>query len=273
MRHLRKGIVKLVFCVCLFWACDNPFSYSPFEARVAEELQNTTAKNLQRIALLDTSASQPFKIALIADVHYHFDNLRDALTDINQRDSAAFIIVAGDITENGLQKEFELFHQIMASAGKPYLTVIGNHDYLSNGGEVYQQMFGPFNYSFTFRKVKFVMWDDVLWESKKAPDWKWLETSLGEPAVKEAGGAYRHVIPFSHIPPTDGQLEAKAQLFHQLLRDNNVNISIHGHKHAYSKAEYFGDGIRYVTIGSPQKRSYALLTITPYEIAVEKIEY
>lgn len=265
--------MKLLFCVCLLWACDNPFSYSPFEARVADEFQNTTTKNLQQIALLDTSARNPFKVALIADIHYHFDNLRDALTDIDQKDSAAFIIVVGDFTENGLQNEFELFHHIMASAGRPYLTVIGNHDYLSNGGKIYQQMFGSFNYSFTFRKVKFVMWDNVLWESKKVPDWKWFETSLGEPAVDETGGVYHHVIPFSHIPPIDAQLVAKSQMFHQFLYDNNVNISIHGHKHAFSMEEYFGDGVRYVTIGSPQKRSYALLTITPYEIVVEKIEY
>src|SRR5688572_25900860 len=100
IRHYWKSVVKLVFYACLLWACDNPFSYSPFEARVAEELQNTTAKNLQRIAQLDTSAHRPFKVALIADSHYHFDNLRDALADIHQKNSAAFILVVGDIAEN-----------------------------------------------------------------------------------------------------------------------------------------------------------------------------
>jgi predicted phosphodiesterase len=272
-RYYGKGIVKWMFCVCLLWACDTPFSFSPFEANVPEEFQNTTAKNLQRIALLDTSVRHSFKVALLADIHYHYDNLTDALTDIDQKDSAAFIIVAGDLTENGLKKEFELFRDIMAGTNKPYLTVIGNHDYLSNGGMIYQQMFGPLNYSFTFQNVKFVMWDNVLWESNKSPDWQWLQSSLDEPAVDDARDAYHHVIPFSHVPPVDGQLVEKAGMFHELLRGSNVKLSIHGHKHLHSMEEYFGDGIRYVTIGSPQRRSYVLLTISPDEVMVEKIEY
>lgn len=213
-----------------------------------------------------------YSVALLSDSHYHFDDLRDVVKDINARDDIAFIIVTGDITDNGLQKEFELFHRIMAGSIRPYITVIGNHDYLSNGAEVYRQMFGPFNYSFTFRQVKFVMWDNVQWESNKYPDWKWLGSALSEPAGdKEGSNSYHHVIPFSHIPPFDDQLSANAADFHELLRTNKITLSIHGHKHEYSDYELYGDEIHYVTIGSPQKRGYAILTVTPNTASVRKI--
>jgi 3',5'-cyclic AMP phosphodiesterase CpdA len=266
--------IGLLFLFALVGGCDNPFSFSPFEARVPGELRNTTEKNLRMIEAIENSNDSIFSVALLSDTHYHFDNLRDAVKDINARNDIAFIIVTGDISENGLQKEFELFHRIMAGSNRPYLTVIGNHDYLSNGAEVYRQIFGPFNYSFTFHHVKFVMWDNVLWESNKYPDWEWLVKALSEPGgEKEGGSSYHHIIPFSHIPPFDGQLLADAADFHELLKANKVTVSIHGHKHAYSDNELYGDGIRYVTVGSPQKRAYAILTITPSTASVRKIAY
>jgi predicted MPP superfamily phosphohydrolase len=155
-------------------SCDNPFSYSPFEARVPGEFRNTTEKNLDRIRALEAPSDTALTIALISDSHYHFSNLKDAVDDIDSRPSVRFIIVIGDVTENGLQKEYEIFHTIMSGSVKPWLTVVGNHDHLSNGGAIYQQMFGELNYSFTFGRTKFVIWDNILWESNRTPDWEWL---------------------------------------------------------------------------------------------------
>src|SRR5688572_774463 len=96
----RLKVVKLIICLCFFGACDHPFSYSPFEAAVPGPLQNTTEKNLQKIVALDTLSSGEFKVALLADPHYHLNDLRDALEAIDQKNNVAFIIVAGDLTEN-----------------------------------------------------------------------------------------------------------------------------------------------------------------------------
>jgi predicted phosphodiesterase len=265
----------LLILLAVLWACENPFSYSPFEANVPKEIRNTTDRNLQKIARLDSVITDSiFHVAVISDAHYHLNSLRDAISNINSNENFSFIIVVGDITENGLQKEFELFHSIMKNSKKPYLTVIGNHDYLSNGGIVYQQIFGPVNYSFTFQNVKFVMWDNVLWESNKVPDWEWFKHTLRQPAQEEGGSSpYRHIIPFSHIPPFDGQLKDSAESFHELLRKHEVKFSVHGHKHEYSYRELFGDGIQYVTVGSPQHREYTWLTISPGQMTFKKMEY
>jgi Icc protein len=266
--------VLFILLTCL-GACENPFSYSPFEANVPKEMRNTTEKNLQKIARLDSMTTDSvFHVAVISDAHYHLNSLRDAISDINSKGDFSFIIVVGDITENGLQKEFEIFHSIMRNSKIPYLTVIGNHDYLSNGGIVYQQIFGPVNYSFTFQNVKFVAWDNVLWESNKTPDWSWFRQALAQPSQEEGRpSSYHHIIPFSHIPPFDGQLKDSAASFHGLLREREVKFSVHGHKHEYSYRELFGDGIQYVTVGSPQHREYAWLTITSGEMTFKKIDY
>jgi Icc protein len=267
--------LRSIVLALLMLSCDDPFSYSPFEARVSNEFRNTTKKNLDRIRTLEASSDTAFTIALISDSHYHFNNLKDALDDIDARPSVQFIIVIGDITENGLQKEYEIFHTIMSGSIKPWLTVVGNHDHLSNGGALYQQMFGELNYSFTFGGTKFVIWDNILWESNRAPDWEWLRNELGS-SYEQTGitSPINHVTPMSHIPPFDGQLLDSAEVFNNLLKANSVEYSMHGHKHTYSAEKLFDDGdVTYVTVGSPQHRTYTLLTASPRQVFIEQIKY
>jgi 3',5'-cyclic-AMP phosphodiesterase len=273
MKELYRVSVLMIILTGLVWACGDPVSFSPFEAQVADVFKNTTEKNLYQIRLLDTAANRPFKVVLLSDSHYHFSSLKDAIKDINQHNDFSFIIVTGDISENGLLKEFEIFHQIMSHSRIPYVTVIGNHDHLSNGAEIYRQMFGPLNYSFAFHGVKFVAWDNTEWESKEKVDYQWLEQALKNRNDLEAISApYRHVIPFSHVPPFDGQFEKNKDRFQSLLEAHDIKLSVHGHKHEFS-VETGENDIRYMTVGSPQKRNYAALTIADGDITISKIEY
>lgn len=260
------GLVGLVVITFLF-SCDRPFAFSPFEARVDASLQGTTKKNLERLRAVNSGDSKPFTVALLADTHYHFDNLADALREINKKDHIAFVIVAGDLAESGLVKDFEYFHSVMAGLKKPYLTTIGNHDYLAQGGLVYQQMFGAFNYAFVFNNVKFVMFDNVRWESNKIPDYGWLQNELA------ANHGYDHVIPVSHIPPFDKQFTEHREYYHRLLLENNITLSLHGHKHEFSRGFVMGDSVEYVTIGSPQKRAYCELHVSPGDLTLEKVSF
>lgn len=271
MARLQRIIGSSMIFMAILWACSDPFAYSPFETKVPDGLKGLTEKNLERIHRFDTAFGKPFKIALISDSHYHFNDLKDALTDINQKNEFAFIIVTGDLTENGLLKEFEIFHEIMSHARIPYLTVIGNHDHLSNGANIYQQMYGQLNYSFVFQNVKFIAWDNTIWESEREADFDWLNEALK--INNENEQVVDHIIPLSHIPPFDDQLAEKRFVFHELLKEHNVALSIHGHKHEFFLGDLYGDGIQYMTVGSPQKRNYVSLSVTPAGISVAKVMY
>jgi 3',5'-cyclic-AMP phosphodiesterase len=271
--NVKRNFTRFFLIVCTFiGACDQPFSYSPFQVDVPQSIRNTTQVNLERIAAIDTVSNDTFRVALIADTHYHFEALKDALNHINRRNDLTFIIVAGDISENGLQKEFELFHSIMSSSKLPYLTVIGNHDYLANGSEVYRQLYGPLNYSFEFHRVRFVMWDNIRWESGKEPDWQWFKDALSAASEKNAGEPTQ-LIPFSHIPPSDPQVKDSEDVYTNLISAHHVKTSIHGHTHEFSQIQSEENEIHYITIGSPQKRAYAVLTIMPDRSEVTQVKY
>ena len=263
---VRKGVVYL-FLASIFWCCDPWFAYSPYEAELDDAYHGTTEKNLALIRALDAGDSKTFKVALLSDPHYHYGKLEDAITHINADPSYAFAIVAGDLTENGLKQEFVFFHESMSRLNIPYITVIGNHDYLSNGELLYRQMYGLYNYTLVFNNTKFVLFDNNTIESQKEPNLDWFASEL----VNDKG--YDHVIPLAHIPPYDVQMEKYHKKYHALVAGNDIPISIHGHRHDFSIEEVYGDGIKYVTISSPQKRTYTELTIMPMAVDVRKVEY
>ena len=256
-----------VFWITIAWSCDPWFSYSPYESRLDPSYVGLTEQNLDLIRSLSAGDSKPFRVALLSDTHYHYSKLDEAVADINSKDYFDFAIVTGDIAENGLKQEFIFFHESMSKLTIPYLTVIGNHDYLVNGEKVYSEMYGPYNYTFVFNNVKFVMFDNVRWESEKSPDLPWLSSVLHN------DHGYDHVIPFSHIPPFDGQMQEYREKIQQLLVENNIRYSIHGHSHRYTLEELYGGGVWYHTIPSPQYSAYTELSVYPDSISFKKIEY
>lgn len=260
--------ICIIFCLAAgVSSCDPWFAFSPYEARLDEAYLGTTDKNLTRINAGDAGDSKPFKIALLSDPHYHYGKLSEAVAHINRNNDYAFAIVVGDLSENGLMQEFIFFHQSMGYLDIPYLTTIGNHDYLSSGEKVYSQMYGANNYFFVYNNVKFVMFDNTTIESEQDPDMDWFARAL----VNDRG--YDHVIPVAHVPPYDRQMKDHDQDFHELLLKNNITVSVHGHKHEFSVAEAYGGGVRYLTVSSPQKRAYTELAITPAGVEIRKIEY
>lgn len=265
-RSFRVRAICLVFAA-FFFSCDPWFAYSPYGANVDDAYHGTTEKNLDLINAMDAGDSKPFKVALLSDPHYHYSKLEDAIARINSDPDYAFVIVAGDLTENGLQQEFVFFHETMMRLKIPYLTVIGNHDYLSNGEMVYKQMYGPYNYTFDFNNTRFVLFDNNTIESEKEPDMDWFGKSIRN------DDGYDHVVPIAHIPPYDVQMQKEKVAYHELLTENRISLSIHGHRHDFSKEDLFGEGTFYVTISSPQKRTYTELIVTPDALEVKKIEY
>jgi len=253
---LINKIIALIGITIFFMACDKVFEFSPYESNVNTKFENTTNKNLQLIKNIGVN-SDTFSIAFIADNHFYYDNLRTVIDDINKKDDILFVIFVGDIADQGLLKEYEIFYDVMKNLNKPYLTAIGNHDYLSNGEVVYKQMFGAYNYSFEFNHNKFVIFDDVIWESNKNPDFDWLSGQLTDNEL------FKQVFVIAHIPPFSNEFNSDTmeQKYTLLMQENNVQLSIHGHVHKYSFGKVYNDSVNYLTVPTVKKLSYCILNV------------
>lgn len=264
-RRVTAG--KILFIVFFFpISCESPFSYSIYDAYVPKQYRGLNEKNLDKLESIERPHGDAFKVALLSDVHYHYDELVAAISYINNDDSILFTILIGDLTDQGLLTEFMLLYDVLEKFEKPFFTVIGNHDYLANGELIYSQMFGEFNYSFVFDDVKFILFDDVFWESNRTPDFGWFKGEFDKPAD------FRSMVPVAHIPPGDGQFtDERTQHYYQVLGGANLRYSFHGHAHGFYDT-VVGD-THYIIVPSVQDRSFTELTIIHSDMSIRQIHY
>lgn len=199
-----------------------PFDVDPSEV-------DLTAKSLARIAARSPSTNT-FKFVAIGDTHDDYSALSAAVAAINTRDDVAFVIVAGDQTDQGLLREFELTRDELARLDVPYVTVIGNHDALSNGPEVYRRMYGPFDYSFEIGAVKFIVFNSNSLEfpGDVVPDRAWLERQQSD----LDGAASAIWVTHQEIRRPDDGRDGGGKAFYARLLDEYpvASLVIHGHR-------------------------------------------
>jgi len=148
------------------------------------------------------------------------------------------------------------------------LTVIGNHDYRSNGDKIYKEMFGEPNRSFIYNNQKFILFDDVFWESNKTPDFNWLAYEL------YTSSTFERVFVFCHIPPYGDEFSSDYEnLYKNLMLNYNVDLSIHGHIHRFEYGDYYDDGMIYLAVESIMDKEYGLVNVSDAGITVEYIKY
>ncbi|MEH0155727.1 metallophosphoesterase [Limibacter armeniacum] len=251
-----------------FTGCTKTFDYSPYQTFVDKDERNTTSNQLNKILINSSDTFQPFRFALISDNHLAYDSFTDALDLIAQDSSLSFVLHGGDIADNGFLREFEVFHNHMADLPIPFLTVIGNHDYLSNGEDVYAIMFGERNYSFVYNDIKFVVFDNVTLESNQVPEFEWIEKELTD------GLNHTHTLTLSHIPPTSNTFTIEQQeRLSSLMKNFKVTLSMHGHIGKYSFEESFEDGVRYLTVDLSGQRTFAIIEVQLDSVIVNRIDY
>lgn len=245
--------------------CQKVFEYTPYSSQLADGYDElTTQKNLEKLDAHNENEAKPFTIALLSDTHDHYTELKMAVDAINSRSDIAFTIIAGDMSDQGMEKEYMLLYDQLKRLKQPLLTVIGNHEYLANAATIYQKMFGPVNYSFTYSSYKFIYFDSNFWEKNGCPDFDWLNAEL-----TATDGATPILI--SHIPPFGDQYDTTSTRIHRSLTSRGqVPLSIHGHIHRYSYNDYFGDGTNYLVVPSLEKRELCLVTFDAGKITVRR---
>lgn len=114
---------------------------------------------------LSTQAqTKSFRFAFISDTHIGSPNgnaeedLRRTISDINKRKDIAFVVITGDITELGTNKELLLAKQILDSLNIAWYIIPGNHDtgWSESGGVMYTSIFGYDKFSFEYNGIRFL---------------------------------------------------------------------------------------------------------------------
>lgn len=255
-----RRILLLALISFILSGCDM-IEYHPYDGRISGE----TGINAKNIAKIEKSCEgkKTFRFAMLGDTQRWYDETEDFVKHINKRDDIDFIIHGGDLADFGLTREFEWMRDILSKLKAPYVALLGNHDCLANGEQIFRKIWGEPNFSFLAGNVKFICLNTNALEydySRPVPDFAFMEGEF-ENKVEE----HEKTIFAMHVPPFNDQFNNNvAKVFQMYIKEfPNLQFCLNAHTHRLAADDLFNDGIIYYSPPNIKKRNYIIFTIKP----------
>jgi 3',5'-cyclic-AMP phosphodiesterase len=180
--------------------------------------------------------TESFVFAVAGDNHSNTEVYNKLIQKIDES-NAVFFVDLGDKTCIGAASEYAESKALLNNLKVPYHMVIGDHDIVGDGYNLWQQYFGPTYYSWNYGNVHFVALNDVLNENGFSEEQlSWLEQDLSS-TKKELKFVFLHRpprCPFT-VPEelgfTGPKSEERIDQFLSILREHKVNKIYAGHIH------------------------------------------
>ena len=136
-----------------------------------------------------------------------------------------FVLLTGDITNDGLTKQYEYLTQLLVELEVPIYIVAGNHAFFNPAAlSEYERWYGPIYYSFDYGDYHFVMLQsggnppNTVIEGISDEQIQWLENDLDQHQ-----NAKMIFVGFHH-PVFGGEFQRNNQEFRQLCEDYDVSM-------------------------------------------------
>lgn len=229
----------------LLTACDL-IDYHPYDGRLdsdtSREINPTNIERIEKVC----EGKDTIRFIFMGDTQRSYNETEDFVKYVNQLDSIDFIIHGGDYTEFGLKKEFEWNDDILSKLKVPYVGLIGNHDVIGNGDQVFRKIFGNENFSFVVSDVKFVCLNTNAIEydySHPVPDFNFLKNEIADSTRN------KRTIVVMHAPPGNEQFDNNVKDVFQLYIKTSATVRERmatGHPPLYKSTirRFHGDAIR-----------------------------
>ncbi|MBO2012591.1 metallophosphoesterase [Siccationidurans soli] len=258
-RRAGRATLALTTGLALLSGCEL-IEFSPNQTSTPAAYSDLTAKNMAALAQRPLAAGDTLRFVFTGDSQRFYSEAEDLVESVNQQPGIAFLVVAGDISDFGLGREMRWVHDKLKKLRVPYLTVVGNHDHAGNGRQVYQEVFGPLNYIFTYAGTRFIMLNTNGREYRfdgSVPNIGWLQQQLADTV-----GVQRQVV-INHVPPMDEDFDPQLeQPYVQALKAApRVALALNGHRHDFGIDQPYGEGLTLINSYAFEKRRYVILTL------------
>lgn len=195
------------------------------------------------VAIQGQDLKPPFDFIAIGDPHRYYQTTSKLLAAA-QRFNPAFAICLGDLTEQGLEEQYQSYLAMIQAAKMPVLSVIGNHDTGTPGGRAaYERIFGRPDFTFDAGGRRFVVLDSAAGRLTP-PQLGWLAGVLD---------GRRRTYVFTHEPPYMGNwwynsiVEGTPQFLDMAQRVHLPWVFL-GHLHVLDGLVW--NGTRFLVVGS-----------------------
>lgn len=253
-----NSLLFLLFLVINLSSC-NMLETHPYDAHITGE-RNINKKNAQRIEEA-MEGTKTFRFAMISDTQRWYNETEEAVKAINARGDIDFVVHGGDLSDFGATQEFLMMRDILKGLKMPWVAVLGNHDCLGTGKEVFEAVYGNPNFAFTAGNVRFICLNTNAMEydySEPVPDFEFIESEMSNlPEHIEKTVFLMHTPPFDFV--FNNNVAKVFQLYiHQFP---NIQFCLYGHGHRLAVDDLFNDGIYYYQCPNIKKRTYLVFTI------------
>lgn len=218
------------------------------------------------------SNPENFSFLVVSDTHYYKEKFGygKRLDKLRQDYNADFLIVNGDISQSGLEKQFNLFLDDMKDYNGIIYPVLGNHDVYNNGNKVFGKLLGQFIYSLEIGNTKLIFLDTATGTfGKKQKNWYEKELSTN-----------KQIIVFTHYNFITGTVQEWTSVsytedeyyFFNINEKYNVKYVISGHLHQNNEGEIRNVPYKTVTTLKNEKNAVLLVSINNTEITTTLLD-
>ena len=189
---------------------------------------------------------QPFTFAQITDIHINANDpkpleyLKSSIADINANPDIDFVLVTGDLADNGDNASLDILANELKTLNKKYYVITGNHEttWSESGMAKFSELFGSEHMEFSHKGILFLGFTTgpfiKMALGHVAPqDLSWI----GQEVRKNAQD--KKVFIITHYPLQKGDIDNWYQATDSLRR-LNVKVLIGGHYHRNMALSYDG---------------------------------
>lgn len=196
-------------------------------------------------ACIGSVDAKTIRFAFLTDIHISgnassVEDLEWAVDQINKTDDISFVIIAGDVSEEGDRASFMVAKQRLDRLKVPYYAIPGNHEtkWSESGVTAFADVFGDERFRFEYEDYLFLGFNSGplmrMADGHVAPqDIDWLKSEL----TKEK--ADRPVIIVTHYPLKDGDVDNWFDVT-DAIRPFNIRVVLGGHYHKNLTFSYDG---------------------------------
>ena len=226
---------------------------------------------------LGMQAQSVFRFAQLTDLHLSPNNpnptedLLRSVAQINATDNIDFVLVTGDITEEGDRATMEKVKSCLDLLKVKYYVALGNHEtkWSDSGCTAFGEIFGSERFEFEHKGFLFLGFNSgplmrMAYGHVVPQDIRWMTERM------EHAGKDKPVILVTHYPLKDRDVDNWYEVT-DAVRPYNVRLFIGGHYHANQVHRY--DGIPGVLMRSnlrdkDNKQGYGIYEVTSDSIKV-----
>lgn len=223
-----------------------------------------------------------FRFAQLTDIHLSPNNpnptedLLRSIAQINATDSIDFVLVTGDIAEEGDRATMEKVKSCLDLLKVKYYVVLGNHEtkWSDSGCTAFGEIFGGERFEFEHKGFLFLGFNSgplmrMAYGHVVPQDIRWMTETMNR---YNAGNSRpdKPVILVTHYPMTEGDVDNWYEVT-DAVRPYNIRLFIGGHYHRDRDLRY--DGIPGILMRSnlrdkDEKPGYGIYEITEDSILV-----